>query len=138
MGGPREEVGLDRDLTIPAKVAAGLAVALLRKVWTGLPLLLALFIGAASTGCFTFTVRSQGGEATAYQGQTIHAYLWNLVEMEAIAVAEDCGDNALSTVRAKTNYLYLVVGVLTFGAWVPMEVEWRCAKDEWIDLQLDE
>lgn len=100
--------------------------------------LLALCVGLASTACFTYTVRTQGAEATGYQGKMIHSYLWNLVQMEPIAVAEDCGDRGLSTVRAKTNYLYIAVGALTFGAWVPMDVEWRCARDEWIDIELEE
>ena len=89
---------------------------------------LVTLLSATSLGCFTFTVRSESSRATPYQGRTVHAYLWNLVETEPVVVAENCGDEALHAVRARTNALYMAVGLLTLGAWVPMGVEWRCAE----------
>ncbi len=91
-------------------------------------LALALALCTTSLGCFTFTVRSESAQATPYRGKTVHAYLWNLVDTEPVVVAEDCGEGALHAVRARTNYLYMAVGLLTLGGWVPMGVEWRCGE----------
>lgn len=89
--------------------------------------LVALSLGSANAGCFSFGVRAPHVDVTTQHSTTLHAYLWNLVEPDPVAVAESCGGRALSQVRAKTNYVYLLVGVLTAGAWLPMEMEWRCA-----------
>ena len=93
-----------------------------------LSLLLVLSVCIMSVGCYKFTVRSKNAKIAEYHGKTVHSYLWNLVELDPIVVAENCGNNDLTTLRAKTNYLYMGVGFLTLGAWVPMKVEWRCAK----------
>ena len=93
-----------------------------------LPLLLVLCLCVTSVGCYRFTVRSKNATAAGFQGKTVHSYLWNLVDLDPVVVAENCGDKDLTTLRAKTNYLYMSVAFLTLGAWVPMKVEWRCAK----------
>jgi hypothetical protein len=91
-----------------------------RKLTLGLVL-------CATFGCFSFTVRSERAEPTPYHSETLHAYLWSLVEMDPVVVATSCGSQGISTVRANTNYLYMAVGILSLGLWVPMSVEWRCA-----------
>ena len=45
-------------------------------------------------------------------------------------------ENALSMVRAKTNHLYMLVGIFSFGGWAPMELEWRCAEGSEADQKL--
>ncbi len=91
-------------------------------------LVLALSLCATSTGCFTYAVRSEHAKVAPYQSKTLHAYLWNLIENDPAVVAKNCGDGALSMVRAKTTYLYMLVCIVTIGGWVPMELEWRCAE----------
>lgn len=91
--------------------------------------MLALCLCVPVTGCFTYAVRSEQARVTRYHRKTVHAYLWNLIEAEPVVVATNCGPKGLSMVRAKTSYLYMAVGVLTLGGWVPMELEWRCADD---------
>jgi hypothetical protein len=93
-----------------------------------LPLLLVLCVGMTSAGCYRFTVQSKNATAAEFQGKTVHSYLWNLVDLDPVVVAENCGSKDLDTLRAKTNYIYMSVAFLTLGAWVPMKVEWRCAK----------
>jgi hypothetical protein len=90
--------------------------------------LLASSLCLMSAGCYRFTVRSRNATITEYHAKTVHAYLWNLVELDPLVVAENCGDRDLTTLRARTNYLYLAVGALSLGAWVPMTLEWRCAE----------
>ncbi len=92
-------------------------------------LVLALSLCATSTGCFTYAVRSEHAKVAPYQSKTLHAYLWNLIENDPYVVATNCGENALSMVRAKTTYLYMLVGIFSLGGWVPMELEWRCAEE---------
>jgi len=87
---------------------------------------LVVTVGLSSAGCFSFGVRSQNANPSAYESDTVHAYLWNLVEPDPLVVAENCGDDGISTVRAKTNYLFMLAGILTLGAWVPRTLEWRC------------
>jgi hypothetical protein len=93
-----------------------------------LRLALALLFGLTSPGCFGFAVRSENMQPSPYHGKTVHAYLWNLTEMEPVVVATNCGANGISAVRANTNYAFMLVGIVTLGLWVPMHVEWRCAE----------
>ena len=93
-----------------------------------LSLLLVLAVCTPSVGCYRFAVRSKNATIADYHGKTVHSYLWNLVDIDPIVDAENCGDKDLTTVRAKTNVLFISAAFLTLGAWVPMKVEWRCAK----------
>lgn len=83
---------------------------------------------ASQLACYSFTVHSENDRPASYQGRTVHAYLWSLVEMDPVVVATNCGSNGVSAVRARTNYLFMGAGILTLGLWVPMTVEWRCAQ----------
>lgn len=94
-----------------------------------LPLSLALFLCVASAGCFGFGVQAKHARVSELHGATLHACLWNVVDPDPLVVAERCGDAGLSLVRARTNYAYLLAGVLTLGAWLRMDMEWRCAGD---------
>jgi hypothetical protein len=130
MLGLRKNSCVETDRSIRRKVAAPKLVggAVYTATRRALSLLLVLCVCVTSVGCYRFTVRSKNATAAEYQGKTLHSYLWNLVELDPTVVAENCGDRDLTTLRAKTNYLYMSVAFLTLGAWVPMKVEWRCAK----------
>jgi len=112
----REDFPVERTRTIGCENAV-------RRVLT---LLLTVCLCVNSVGCFTFAVRTENAKVSPYQSETVHAYLWNIAKPEPELVA-DCAGRGLDKVRAKANYLYMVVGILTFGGWVPMGLEWRCA-----------
>ena len=81
----------------------------------------------ALVGCYHYRVVSPTPEpATDYESRTVHAFLWGLVQ-EDVAAA-DCVSDAMDEVRVSTNMGYLLVSVASLGVWVPLEVEWRCAK----------
>jgi hypothetical protein len=106
-----------------------LASRLSRTASTALAVLLALSIGATSAGCYRFTVRPAKTGITEYHGRTVHSYAWNLIDKDPIVEFDECGDRGLYAARAKTNLGFIAVSFLTFGAWVPMRLEWRCAQD---------
>jgi len=130
MLGLRKNSCVETDRSIRRRVAAPKLAggAIFTATRRALPLLLVLSVCVTSVGCYRFTVRSKNATAAEFQGRTVHSYLWNLVELDPTVVAENCGDRDLTTLRAQTNYLYMSAAFLTLGAWVPMKVEWRCAK----------
>lgn len=82
--------------------------------------------------CTSLTVRvkeSDESKPTHFVSATRHSVLWDLFSAGGapVEVAENCRTGALHTVRYKTNLLYQFASVLTFGAWVPMDVQWACA-----------
>ena len=91
-------------------------------------LLLVLSLCVASVGCYRFTVRPKNTQIAPYHGRTVHSYAWNLIDKDPIIEAENCGEKGLYAARAKTNLGFIAVAFLTFGAWVPMTVEWRCVE----------
>ena len=93
-----------------------------------LHLTLVLAFCVSSVGCYRFTVRPKNTEIAPYHGETVHSYGWNLIKPDPILETEACADKGLYAARAKTNLLYLWVGALTFGGWVPMRLEYRCVE----------
>lgn len=93
-----------------------------------LSLLLALSLCVASVGCYRFTVRPPNTQIAPYQGKTVHSVAWNLIDKDPIVEATNCGEKGLYAARAKTNLAYIAISFLTFGAWVPMRMEWRCVE----------
>ncbi len=90
-----------------------------------LSLLLALLLGAS--GCAYYHLRSpEPTPATEYRGETLHAFFWGAIEEERIA--DNCVSNAIDEVRVRNNYGYALITVLTLGIWMPLDIEWRCAK----------
>ena len=80
-------------------------------------------------GCYHYRVIApEPDPATDYEHRRVHAYLWGLLQSDDVE-ATDCLSNALDEVRITTNLGYAVVSVLTLGIWVPLEVQWRCAKE---------
>ena len=52
-----------------------------------------------------------------------------LVALRApIIEASNCGEKGLYAALAKTNLGFIWIAFLTFGAWVPMTMEWRCVE----------
>ncbi len=93
----------------------------------------ALCVALLLTGssCFHYRVAAPGPErpATDYKGKMAHAYLWGMFQKPNPITPDNCPDGVdLYDVRVTTNYAYLLVSVLSLGIWVPMEIEWRCAK----------
>ncbi len=78
--------------------------------------------------CYHFAVAVENpSPATEYEGRTVHALLWGAFQTRTSAT--NCESNALDEVRVNSNFGYLAVSVLSLGIYVPLEVEWRCAKE---------
>ncbi len=81
------------------------------------------------TGCYHYHVTAPKPDpATDYEHRTVHSYFWGLIQSDNVR-AEDCLSNALDEVHITTNFGYSVLSVATLGIWVPLDVEWRCAKE---------
>jgi hypothetical protein len=91
-------------------------------------LLVILSLCTTSIGCYRFTVRPENTQIVEYHGKTVHSYGWNLIDEDPIIEAYNCGEKGLYAARAKTNLGFIAVAALTFGAWVPMRMEWRCVE----------
>jgi hypothetical protein len=86
-----------------------------------------LILALGMQGCYHYPVTAPDPDpATDYERRTVHAYVWGLVQEDVRAT--DCVSNALDEVRVTTNLGYLAASVATLGIWVPLQLEWRCAK----------
>lgn len=103
---------------------------------TRLPWMCLLLVFMVSQGCYRYTMaptvppehKEHLPPATDAETRTLHAFFWGLVEQNLDV--NNCEGNGLAEVTTKTNLGFALVSVLTLGIWVPMQVEWRCAKDE--------
>ena len=81
-------------------------------------------------GCYHYRVTTDDRPATEYEKKTVHNLLWGLLTQDAPAT--DCvgeeNSNGLDDARISTNLGYLIISVATVGIWVPLDVEWRCAR----------
>lgn len=90
-------------------------------------LLLVLILLPVQAGCYHYRVIvPEPDPATEYERRTVHALFWGLLQTDV--PASDCLSNAMDEVRVTTNFGYLVASVATLGIWVPLDVQWRCAK----------
>jgi len=90
-----------------------------------LALLLALLI--ALPGCARYRVAApEPTPGTEYERRTMHAFLWGAIE--DTEPATNCVENAMDEVRVQQTLPNVLATVLTLGVWMPLEVEWRCAK----------
>jgi hypothetical protein len=106
--------------------AATLTSARVRPVLTRV---LAVFFLAATfalSGCYHYRVVTPDAPATEYNRTTLHAMFWGLLQHDADV--GDCVSNALVEVRVRNNAGYILLSAVTLGIWVPLDVEWRCAK----------
>ncbi len=80
-------------------------------------------------GCYHYRVVAPDPEpATDYESRVAHSLFWGLLQSKDIS-ADDCLSNALDEVRMTTNLGYSVISVATLGIWMPMNVQWKCAKE---------
>jgi hypothetical protein len=63
-----------------------------------------------------------------YQGRTVNALVWGKWYDPQVLEA-DCGRETINDVVIKRNYLHDLASVFTFGIWMPIEVNFRCASD---------
>ena len=80
-----------------------------------------------SDGCYHYRIAARGEAATEYQKKTMHALLWGLVQQNEFA--DNCQSNGIHEVRVSTNFGYVLVSVASLGIWVPLDIEWRCARE---------
>ncbi len=81
------------------------------------------------SGCYHYRVTAPDPDpATEYESRVAHSLFWGLVQSKDIS-ADDCLSNALDEVHMTTNLGYSVISVATLGIWMPMNVQWRCAKE---------
>lgn len=100
--------------------------------------LMLLFVGLLfiQMGCYHYHVTAPKPDpATDYEHRTAHAFLWGLIQSDNVR-ATDCVSNALDEVHITTNFGYAIVSVATLGIWVPLDVEWRCAKEPSLNGQI--
>jgi hypothetical protein len=64
--------------------------------------------------------------ATDYETATMNAYLWGVIE--DTQPTDNCLSNALDEVRVRRTFPQALATVLTLGIWMPLEVQWKCAK----------
>lgn len=89
----------------------------------------ALIAACSLTGCYHYRV-TPASTAPADDGHstTKHAFFWGLLQERA--EEPNCQGNGASEVVASTNFGYALVSVVSLGIWVPMSLEWKCAKDQ--------
>lgn len=86
--------------------------------------------GALCAACYHYRVRPPRPDpATEYRSRTTVALIWGAVQPDVRAA--DCTvSNAIDEVRVTTNVAYTLVTVVTLGLVAPLQVEWRCAKQQ--------
>ena len=82
----------------------------------------------ATCGCYHYRVApARSVPADEGHSTTLHSIAWGLVQSSA--EQPECQGNGAAEVVAHTNLGYVLLGVVTLGIWVPLELEWKCAKD---------
>ena len=88
-----------------------------------------LCFGLLSQGCAHYrVVVPEPTPATDYEKATLHVLFWGA--WEDTQSTENCVDNAIDEVRAIQTLPNVLATVVTLGIWMPMDIEWRCAKRE--------
>jgi hypothetical protein len=87
---------------------------------------------ALSAGCYHYRVTAPDPTpATEPQRKTVHSLAWGLLSQpQSVRTLECEPSNALDEVRVTSNFGYTVLTALTLGFWSPLQVEWRCAKQQ--------
>ena len=85
-----------------------------------------VILALSGEGCYHSRLTVEGTPATEYEKKTTHALFWGLVQEDVAAT--NCKGDGLQEVRVSTNFGYALLSVATLGIWVPLEIEWRCAK----------
>ena len=66
--------------------------------------------------------------ATDYKREVMNVYFWGALEDPLDT--DNCVSNAIDEVRVKRTLPYVLATILTLGIWMPLEVEWKCAKPQ--------
>lgn len=82
-----------------------------------------------TVGCYHYRVMpAQTAPATdAGYSVTQHSWFWGL--MQSRPEQPNCQGNGAAEVVASTNLGYALVSLVTLGIWMPLDLEWACAKD---------
>jgi hypothetical protein len=83
---------------------------------------------ALTNGCYHYRVQpAETAPADDGHSTTQHALFWGL--MQSRAEEPNCQGNGAAEVVATSNFGYALLSVATLGIWMPLELEWKCAKD---------
>jgi hypothetical protein len=84
-----------------------------------------------ATGCYHYTVEAPRRDpATEWRGRTVWSFLWGALQSAPVP-AEGCEpSNAIDQVRSSTNLGFTLITAATLGLASPLQVEWRCAKQQ--------
>ncbi len=110
----------------------GRSVGRATRAFAGVSFVLAFGLAVAlSGGCYHYRVGARGdagaNPSTYAKTETLHSFLWGLLQdhsLDAVCAAED---ESLSSVRTTTNLGFALVTVITLGIYAPARVEYRCA-----------
>ena len=95
----------------------------------GVSLLIVLACVSSFTleGCSSVHVRArQATHADDVQEKTVFALWWGGSDpVESV----DCGGHGLNIVSVKTSWIYSLCSVVTLGAVVPMDIEYKCTEE---------
>ena len=81
-----------------------------------------------ASGCYHYRVTpARSAHADDGHSVTQHALAWGLIQPSA--EKPECQGNGAAEVTVNTNFGYVLIGAVTLGFWLPVEVEWKCAKD---------
>ena len=88
-----------------------------------------LLAAVAMSGCYHYTVEAPRRDpATEWRGRTVWSFLWGALQSSPVP-AEGCEpSNAMDQVRSSTNLGFTLITAATLGLVSPLQVEWRCAK----------
>ncbi len=80
-------------------------------------------------GCYHYEISrpDKWAPATDTHQKTVWSFAWGLLQQDIHP--ENCMGCGLSEVRVSTNFLFIVIAIVTLGQAVPMTIEWQCAKN---------
>lgn len=82
------------------------------------------------TGCYHYRITGKNlAAATEPKRDTLWSTIWGL-RQQNIDTDNQCLGNPIAEVTASTNVGYALLTVVSLGFVAPVEVEWRCAKDQ--------
>ncbi len=96
------------------------------KSWGAVVLLVLCLVSVQGCAQYHLDMKDSDPEVDTYTGNMIHALGWGLLYSPQ-QITTDCNtETGINDVVVKSNYLYSLVGVLTFGIWMPIEIEHLC------------
>ena len=105
----------------------------LKKVLIGLAVVVGIVVVCVNYGCTTHVAVSGYEDVNGRGASGKYCYwgcLWNDRFWEQDWMEKKSPTNTLGIVRSRTNYGYSLISALTFGAIVPVDVEWELNADD--------